>query len=141
MKKFALVLGMLMILAAVSGAAAQSSPPAQNPSGSTSVDAKSPSGSASVDVNVNKSEPAPRPGVDVNINKKDETTVRSDRDSGAALPRAASGERTTVFGLSPTAAVIIAAALLVVVILAIVAMTRSGAETTYIDRGGRPPVV
>jgi hypothetical protein len=33
-------------------------------------------------------------------------------------------ERTTIFGLSPTAAVFIAAALLLVVILAIVAMTR-----------------
>lgn len=139
MKKFALVLGALMILGAVSGAAAQSSPPAQNPSSSTSVDAKSPS--TSVDVNVNRPAPAQRPGVDVNINKKDETTVRSDRDGGAALPRAASGDRTTVFGLSPTAAVIIAAALLVVVILAIVAMTRSGTETTYIDRDRRPPVV
>jgi hypothetical protein len=56
--------------------------------------------------------------------------VRS--NDGAALPRAAVGERTTIFGLSPTAAVIIAAALLVVVILAIVAMTRS--NDTYIER-------
>ena len=52
-------------------------------------------------------------------------------DDGSALPRAATGERTTIFGLSPTAAVMIAAALLVVVILAIVAMTRSG--DTYIE--------
>ena len=44
--------------------------------------------------------------------------------SGDALPRTAV-ERTTIFGLSPTAAVLIAAALLVVVILAIVAMTRN----------------
>jgi len=44
-------------------------------------------------------------------------------------------ERTTIFGLSPTAAVIIAAALLVVVILAIVAMTRS--NDTYIDTNRR----
>jgi hypothetical protein len=98
-----------MILGVVSGAAAQGTPPAQNPSGS---------GSASGDV---------------------KTAEKS--DDGAALPRAASGERTTIFGLSPTAAVIIAAALLVVVILAIVAMTRSGTDTTYIDRGGRPPVI
>jgi disulfide bond formation protein DsbB len=53
-------------------------------------------------------------------------------DDGSALPRAATGERTTIFGLSPTAAVIIAAALLVVVILAIIAMTRS--DDTYIER-------
>lgn len=51
---------------------------------------------------------------------------------GSALPRAAVTERTTIFGLSPTAAVVIAAALLVVVILAIVAMTRS--NDTYIER-------
>ena len=136
MKKLALVLGALMILGVVSGAAAQSSQPAQNPSGSAS-------GSASVDVKApSDNPPAARPGVDVNINKKDET-VRTERSGdGAALPRAASSsERTTIFGLSPTAAVIIAAALLVVVILAIVAMTRSGSDMTYIDRGGRPPVV
>jgi hypothetical protein len=125
-----------MILGVVSGAAAQSSQqPAQNPSGSAS-------GSASVDVKApSDNPPAARPGVDVNINKKEET-VRTERSGdGSALPRAASSERTTIFGLSPTAAVIIAAALLVVVILAIVAMTRSGSDTTYIDRGGRPPVV
>jgi hypothetical protein len=52
-------------------------------------------------------------------------------DDGSALPRTVASERTTVFGLSPTAAVVIAAALLVVVILAIVAMTRS--NDTYID--------
>ena len=135
MKRFALVLGALMILGVVSGAAAQGSQPAQNPSGSTS-------GSASVDIKApSDNPPAARPGVDVNINKKDETTVRDRSGDGSALPRAAAGDRTTIFGLSPTAAVIIAAALLVVVILAIVAMTRSGSDTTYIDRGGRPPVV
>jgi hypothetical protein len=58
-------------------------------------------------------------------------SARSD-DGGSALPRAATGERTTIFGLSPTAAVIIAAALLVVVILAIIAMTRS--DDTYMER-------
>jgi hypothetical protein len=55
-------------------------------------------------------------------------------EDGSALPRAVT-ERTTIFGLSPTAAVVIAAALLVVVILAIVAMTRSG--DTYIDTNRR----
>jgi Flp pilus assembly protein TadB len=146
MKVLALVLGALMILGVAGAAIAQSSQPAQNPSGSTSVDVKSSDSKApstSVDVKTeNRTESAPaRPGLDVNVNKKDETTVKSDRpDDGAALPRGAAGERTTIFGLSPTAAVIVAAALLVVVILAIVAMTRSGAETTYIDRDRRPPL-
>lgn len=61
-------------------------------------------------------------------------TVRTEerRDDGAsALPRSAVSERTTIFGLSPTAAVLIAAALLLVVVLAIVAMTRSNGD--YID--------
>ena len=62
-----------------------------------------------------------------------ETTPPAGSDDGSALPRTAVSERTTIFGLSPTAAVVIAAALLVVVILAIVAMTRS--NDTYIDRG------
>jgi hypothetical protein len=53
-------------------------------------------------------------------------------DGGSALPRSAVTERTTIFGLSPTAAVLIAAALLLVVILAIVAMTRS--NDNYIDQ-------
>jgi hypothetical protein len=63
--------------------------------------------------------------------------VKSDSksDDGSALPRTVTTERTTIFGLSPTAAVIIAAALLVVVILAIVAMTRS--NDTYIDTNRR----
>jgi hypothetical protein len=127
MRRFALVLGALMMLGVVSGAAAQGSQPAQNPSGAVSGsvsigDAKAPS--ANVDVNVKQ--PAARPGFEININKNER------RDDGAALPRAAAGgNSTTVFGLSPTAAVVIAAALLVVVILAIVAMTRGGAETTY----------
>jgi hypothetical protein len=51
-------------------------------------------------------------------------------DDPAALPRAPM-ERTTIFGLSPVAAVIVAASLLVVVVLAVVAMTRS--NTAYID--------
>jgi hypothetical protein len=61
-------------------------------------------------------------------------TIKSEerRDDGAsALPRSSVSERTTIFGLSPTAAVLIAAALLLVVVLAIVAMTRSNGD--YID--------
>jgi len=51
-------------------------------------------------------------------------------DDPAALPRAPR-ERTTIFGLSPTAAVIVAASLLVIVVMAVVAMTRS--NDAYID--------
>ena len=67
----------------------------------------------------------------VNIDRKTDTQTPARSDDGSALPRSAVTERTTIFGLSPTAAVVIAAALLVVVILAIVAMTRS--NDTYID--------
>jgi hypothetical protein len=61
---------------------------------------------------------------------KGQTTTERDGSSrpaeeGSALPRTAATERTTLFGLRPTAAVVLAAALLVVVIVAIVAMTRS----------------
>jgi hypothetical protein len=72
--------------------------------------------------------------IDVDSKSDSKPAAGSDArsDDGSALPRAAVGERTTIFGLSPTAAVVIAAALLVVVILAIVAMTRS--NDTYIER-------
>jgi hypothetical protein len=69
--------------------------------------------------------------VDANRNTELQPPPRSS-DDGSALPRAATGARTTIFGLSPTAAVVIAAALLVVVILAIIAMTRS--DDTYLER-------
>ena len=70
----------------------------------------------------------PAPGGSVSGTVKSE----SRRDDGAsALPRSSVTERTTIFGLSPTAAVLIAAALLLVVVLAIVAMTRSNGD--YID--------
>lgn len=74
----------------------------------------------------------------VTIERKSESTTETRTDSSknddgaSALPRTVVSERTTIFGLSPTAAVVIAAALLVVVILAIVAMTRS--NDTYIER-------
>jgi hypothetical protein len=59
-------------------------------------------------------------------------TAPNRNDDVSALPRATtSAERTTIFGLTPTAAIVIAAALLVVVILAIVAMTRS--NDTYFE--------
>jgi hypothetical protein len=81
---------------------------------------------------------APPPAVQAPPPGNTQAPVRSDStrsDEGAALPRSAVTERTTIFGLSPTAAVVIAAALLVVVVLAIVAMTRSG--DTYIDTNRR----
>lgn len=74
----------------------------------------------------------------VTIERKSESTTETRTDSSksddgaSALPRTVVSERTTIFGLSPTAAVVIAAALLVVVILAIVAMTRS--NDIYVER-------
>lgn len=131
MNRLALVIGALMTLAVASGATGQTNPP---PAGTTTAP------SAGADVRSGSPARSDRPGVDININKKDDTVTRNDRDAGAALPRAAS-DRTTIFGLSPTAAVIVAAALLVIVILAIVAMTRGGNDTTYIDSDRRPPTV
>ena len=73
--------------------------------------------------------------VDVDRKSEARPPARTDssRDDGgaSALPRTVVTERSTIFGLSPTAAVVIAASLLVVVILAIVAMTRT--HDTYID--------
>jgi hypothetical protein len=101
------------------------------PSGSASGAVSGPSGSS----DATATSPAPpatsdRPGAAVGERTPDNRT-----DDGAALPRTAVGERTTIFGLSPTAAVVLAAALLVVVILAIVAMTRT--SDTYIDTDRR----
>jgi hypothetical protein len=152
MKTLALVFGALLVLGAASGAVAQQGgqPAASGSvSGSASGDVKAPSTNVDVKSETRTSAPASRPGIDVNVNKteRSDTTAKTETrtDDGAALPRGAAGgsstSSTTIFGLSPTAAVIVAAALLVVVILAIVAMTRSGAETTYIDRDRRPPVV
>ena len=85
---------------------------------------------------------APKPAPDVKADIKTEhrdTTVqsrpadRADRnDSPSALPRSTT-ERSTIFGLNPTAAVVLGAALLLIVILAIVAMGRGASTTTYID--------
>ena len=78
-------------------------------------DARGPLSQPGVDVKAGDSK-APSGNVDIKGSVKG--------DGGAAMPRAAAGERTTIFGLSPTAAALGAFALLVVVILAIVAMTR-----------------
>jgi hypothetical protein len=132
MKSLAVVLLVVLAVGGLAlGAAAQTSaPPAGTQAPSSSSDSTSgtgslatPGGGAKGQLDVDRKSPQvlPAPG------------SRSS-DDGSALPRAAV-ERTTIFGLSPTAAVVIAAALLVVVILAIVAMTRSG--DTYIDTDRR----
>lgn len=80
------------------------------------------------------STPTPESKGQVDIDRKGNPQVPARGDDASALPRAVT-ERTTIFGLSPTAAVVIASALLVVVILAIVAMTRT--NDTYIDTNRR----
>ena len=129
MKSLAVVL--LLVLAVVgfvAGATAQTAPPpagTQAPSTSSgSGSLATPGGDLKGQVDVDRRGTQVRPTPDA---------TRSGDDS-SALPRAAT-ERTTIFGLSPTAAVIIAAALLVVVILAIVAMTRS--DEIHIDTDRR----
>jgi hypothetical protein len=136
MKSLAVVL--LIALAAfglVAGANAQSgnSPAGTQPPAATAPSSDSSSASGSV------STPSGETKGQVTIDRKSEskTETRPDSsgksdDGASALPRTVVSERTTIFGLSPTAAVVIAAALLVVVILAIVAMTRS--NDTYIER-------
>jgi hypothetical protein len=64
------------------------------------------------------------------------TDTRGDDASASALPRS-TVERTTIFGLSPAAAIIIGGALLLIVILAIMAMGRSDRDDTYVDPRGR----
>jgi len=58
------------------------------------------------------------------------------RDDASALPRT-SGERGTIFGMTPTLAIIAGGALLLVVILAIVALGRGGSSDVYVDRDRR----
>jgi cobalamin biosynthesis Mg chelatase CobN len=150
MKALAVLLGVLMLVVAASGAAiaqAQNQPGASGSGtgsgatpGSGSVSGSgSASGSGSVSSPSATDSRGPSANVDIKAeSRKNDSTVRSSdgQNGGSAFPRSAGSERTTIFGLSPTAAVIIAAALLVVVILAIVAMTRSG-DTTYVERDRR----
>ena len=134
MKSLAVVL--LIALAAfglVAGANAQSG---NSPAGSQPPAATAPSDSSSASGSV--STPSGETKGQVTIDRKSESKTETRTESGksddgaSALPRTVTSERTTIFGLNPTAAVVIAAALLVVVILAIVAMTRS--NDTYIER-------
>jgi hypothetical protein len=134
MKSIAVVL--ILALAAFGVVAAADAQTGNSPAGTqapmppaASSDSSSASGSVST----------PRGGVQgqVDIDRRSDAQAppRTDAtrtDDGSALPRSVVTERTTIFGLSPTAALVIAAALLVVVILAIVAMTRS--DETYIER-------
>lgn len=140
MKRTALAILVLALVAGLVGSAAAQQPPdSSSPKAPASGSTPGTTESKSTDVNVNvggsgaPSSPGTAPGAkapDVKIDSK--TEIRNGGDSGgSALPRAAASDRTTIFGLSPTAAVILAAALLVVVILAIVAMTRT--STTTID--------
>ena len=122
-----LLLIALVTLGLVGGAVAQTSASPAAPSAQAPA---SPSGPSSVSGSV--STPSGDLKGQMTIDRKNES--RSS-DDGSALPRTVTSERTTIFGLSPTAAVVIAAALLVVVILAIVAMTRS--NDTYISTNRR----
>jgi hypothetical protein len=122
----------LVTLAAFGVAAVADAQGGSSPSGTQAPATQAPS-SGSSGASGSVSTPSGEARGQVNVDPKPETPTRS--DDGSALPRSAVTERTTIFGLSPTAAVILAAALLVVVILAIVAMTRSG--DTYIDTNRR----
>ena len=124
-----IAIAVLITLAAFGVAAVADAQYGSSPAGTQAPAAQAPSsGSSGASGSVSTPSGEARGQVD----RKPETPTRS--DDGSALPRAAT-ERTTIFGLSPTAAVIIAAALLVVVILAIVAMTRS--DDIHIDTDRR----
>jgi hypothetical protein len=135
MKSIAVVL--ILALAAFGLVAAAGAQSGNSPAGTQAPASPAPSSESS---SASGSVSTPRGGVQgqVDIDRKSDVQVppRTDSsrtdDGASALPRSAVTERTTIFGLSPTAAIVIAAALLVVVILAIVAMTRS--NETYIER-------
>ena len=120
--------------AQATGSSSSSSTSPASPASPATPSAPSASGSASSSGSTTQSDkPAattPAPGVSGSASGTIKSETRRD-DGASALPRASVSERTTIFGLSPTAAVLIAAALLLVVVLAIVAMTRSNGD--YID--------
>ena len=123
----------LIALAAIGIVPAAYAQSDSNPAGSKAPATQAPSsGSASGSVSTPSGEVRGQVDVDRKSDARPPARTDSSRDDGgAALPRSVATERTTIFGLSPTAAVVLAAALLVVVILAIVAMTRT--HDTYID--------
>ncbi len=135
MKSIAVVL--LIALAALGAMAVADAQSGNAPAGTQAPATPAPSSDSSSSTGGSVSTPSGEVKGQVDIDRKSgaQAPTRTDStrtDDGSALPRAAVTERTTIFGLSPTAAVVIAAALLVVVILAIVAMTRS--NDTYIER-------
>jgi len=121
-------------LAQATGSSSSSSTSPASPASPATPSAPSASGSASSSSSTTQSDkPAvttPAPGASGSASGTVKSETRRD-DGASALPRSSVSERTTIFGLSPTAAVLIAAALLLVVVLAIVAMTRSNGD--YID--------
>jgi hypothetical protein len=137
MKSIAVVL--LIALAAFGLVAVADAQSGNSPAG-TQTPATQPPSSGSSSASGSVSTPGGEVKGQVNVDRPGRAQAPAQTDSTrsddvSALPRSAVTERTTIFGLSPTAAVIIAAALLVVVILAIVAMTRTG--DTYIDTNRR----
>ena len=136
MKSIAVVLILALAAFGVGAAAAADAQTGNSPAGTH---APAPPAASSDSSSASGSVSTPRGGVQgqVDIDRRSDAQAppRPDAtrtDDGSALPRSVVTERTTIFGLSPTAALVIAAALLVVVILAIVAMTRS--DETYIER-------
>ena len=130
--KSIVILIALAALGIVPAAHAQSDNPAATQAPAAQAPSSGSSGSASGSVSTPSGEVKGQVDVDRKSEARPPARTDSSRDDGAsALPRSVVTERSTIFGLSPTAAVVIAAALLVVVILAIVAMTRT--HDTYID--------
>lgn len=135
----AAMVSLVLVFAVSSGLAQQPSqeqPQAQQQTPSAPSPA-TPKADVDVRTDPSPSTPAPGRGPDVNVNvERRDSETRVERETGeSALPRAATGERTVIFGLSPTWALIIGVALLMVVILAIVSMSRS--DSVYIDRDHR----
>jgi hypothetical protein len=132
--KSIVILIALAALGIVPAAHAQSD---KNPAATQAPAAQAPSSGSSGSASGSVSTPGGEVKGQVDVDRKSEARpparTDSSRDDGgaSALPRTVVTERSTIFGLSPTAAVVIAASLLVVVILAIVAMTRT--HDTYID--------
>src|SRR5689334_650337 len=142
---FAALLGVAVLAAPVSDVLAQGSSssssstsapaPQDRAGGSASGSVSTPTpggGSGSASGTLTTPAPGGSTSGSVGADRSSSGSSATKSDDGAALPRSAVTERTTIFGLSPTAAVLIAAALLLVVILAIVAMTRS--NDTYVDQ-------
>ena len=107
MKALALWLAVFVIFGVTAAAVAQSptqpstapstsAPADKQPSMAPSTPAPSASPKADVDVKTDSSRPARSPDVNVNIDKRDRA-ADSRQDDGAAFPRGAGGERTTIF--------------------------------------------